>query len=335
MKHLQRLRDRIPVGMGALVLLTILVLMMSACSSTGNDDDALTQVTGFIEAKRFSVSSETGGLISQILVAQGEEVLQDELVIIIDSSLLEELLIQGEAALTLAEAQLTEINSRPHPEDIAAADALLADAYAGLVSAQAALETLEEVYKPYDPPDRDLHAAESGVAIAEANYDLVKAQLDQVIAGPFGGEIIIAEVSVEEASVNLELIQLQIERSKLYSPISGVIDQLLIHVGETAFPGMSLIEVIDPQNLTLTVFVPVTDVVQVSLSQQVDITVDAYPDRTFYGEVTRIADQAQFTPTNVQTTEERVKLVFAVEIKVDNTENLLHAGMPADVNFAP
>jgi len=163
----------------------------------------------------------------------------------------------------------------------------------------------------------------------------VKAQLDQVIAGPFEGEIIIAEASVEEASVNLELIQLQIERSKLYSPISGVIDQVLIHVGETAFPGMSLIEVIDPQNLTLTVFVPVTDVVQVSLSQQVDITVDAYPDRTFYGEVTRIADQAQFTPTNVQTTEERVKLVFAVEIKVDNTENLLHAGMPADVNFAP
>jgi HlyD family secretion protein len=102
-----------------------------------------------------------------------------------------------------------------------------------------------------------------------------------------------------------------------------------------ALPGMSLIEVIDPINLTLTGFVPVAQVTQVSIGEEVEITVDSYPERTFSGDVIRIADQAQFTPSNVQTTEERVKIVFAVEIRVNDPEGLLHGGMPADVNFMP
>lgn len=334
MKYMQRARDRFLAVVSVLFALGSIV-MMSACGASGSQEETFSQASGFIEAKRYSVSSETGGLISQILVSQGEEVSQSDLLVIIDSSQFQELLIQGEAAVSLAEAELAEMRSRPDTADVTAAEAHVADAYAELVAAEAALETLEELYKPYDPPDRDVHAAESGVAIAEANHALAKAQLDQIQAGPLESEIRIAEAALEEAQANMELINLQITRSNIRAPISGVIDQILVNVGETVFPGVSIIEVFDPQNLSLTVFVPVTDVTQVSVGQKVEINVDAYPGLAFNGEVTRIADQAQFTPTNVQTTEERVKLVFAIEILVDDPDGLLHGGMPADVDFNP
>ena len=334
MKYMQRARDRFLAVVSVLFALGSIV-MMSACGASGSQEETFSQASGFIEAKRYSVSSETGGLISQILVSQGEEVSQSDLLVIIDSSQFQELLIQGEAAVSLAEAELAEMRSRPDTANVTAAEAHVADAYAELVAAEAALETLEELYKPYDPPDRDVHAAESGVAIAEANHALAKAQLDQIQAGPLESEIRIAEAALEEAQANMELINLQITRSNIRAPISGVIDQILVNVGETVFPGVSIIEVFDPQNLSLTVFVPVTDVTQVSVGQKVEINVDAYPGLAFNGEVTRIADQAQFTPTNVQTTEERVKLVFAIEILVDDPDGLLHGGMPADVDFNP
>ena len=83
----------------------------------------------------------------------------------------------------------------------------------------------------------------------------------------------------------------------------------------------------------LTVYLPDTQIGQVSLGQPVQVTVDSFPGRTFDGAVTHIADSAQFTPRNVATQEERVNLVFAVEVSLDNTDGALKPGMPADAAF--
>ena len=103
--------------------------------------------------------------------------------------------------------------------------------------------------------------------------------------------------------------------------------------GEVAAPGATLLTVADIGEVVLTVYVPETRIGQVQLEQRVEIGVDSFPNRTFAGTVSHISDRAEFTPRNVATTEERVNLVFAIEISIPNRDGALKPGMPADVVF--
>jgi multidrug resistance efflux pump len=98
-------------------------------------------------------------------------------------------------------------------------------------------------------------------------------------------------------------------------------------------PGTPLLEIADLSKVTLKVYVALPALGRVRVGQPVQVAVDSFPDRVFEGRVTRIADQAEFTPKTVQTQEERVDTVFAVEIGVDNPDGALKPGMPADVTF--
>jgi HlyD family secretion protein len=118
----------------------------------------------------------------------------------------------------------------------------------------------------------------------------------------------------------------------LKAPSGGVILERLVHTGELAVPGAPLFTLADLDQVTLTVYVPEADLGRVSLGQDVEVTVDAY-DQVFAGQVTHIASQAEFTPKNIQTQEERVHMVFAVKIRLDNPDQLLKPGMPADAVF--
>jgi multidrug resistance efflux pump len=86
----------------------------------------------------------------------------------------------------------------------------------------------------------------------------------------------------------------------------------------------------DLEQLTLTIYIPEDQLGWVQIGQPVSVTVDAYPDRVFVGTVTHIASEAEFTPKNVQTREERVSMVFAVKVALSNKDHALKPGMPAD-----
>jgi multidrug resistance efflux pump len=102
------------------------------------------------------------------------------------------------------------------------------------------------------------------------------------------------------------------------------------HVGELAAPGIALITLADLDQVTLTVYVPENRLGYIQIGQAVEVAVDSFPDRVFVGRVTRIANEAEFTPRNVQTEEERVNMVFAVEVSIPNPDHALKPGMPAD-----
>jgi multidrug resistance efflux pump len=116
----------------------------------------------------------------------------------------------------------------------------------------------------------------------------------------------------------------------LNAPISGLVLERPVHVGELARPGAPLLTLADLDEVTLTVYVPEDQIGKVQLRQPVSVTVDAYPDLGFPGNVVFIASEAEFTPKNVQTQEERVSMVFAVKVNVPNPEHRLKPGMPAD-----
>jgi len=117
------------------------------------------------------------------------------------------------------------------------------------------------------------------------------------------------------------------------SPINGTVLERLIEPGEIAAPGGTLLVVADLNALTLTVYVPEDQYGKISLGQNYPVSVDSFPGRTFGGKVVHIADQAEFTPRNVQTVEGRKTTVFAIKLNLAPSGGALKPGMPADVNF--
>jgi HlyD family secretion protein len=128
-------------------------------------------------------------------------------------------------------------------------------------------------------------------------------------------------------------LQAQIDKLTLHAPMNGVVLKRSIEPGEFVAPGAGLMTVGDTNNLYITVYIPEDRYGQIKLGQPVVVKVDSFPNETFTAKVTRIADQAEFTPRNVQTAEGRATTVFAVKLAVANAGGKLKPGMPADVYF--
>jgi HlyD family secretion protein len=305
-------------------------LLLIGCRGDLSANEDGIQASGFIEGRDYTIASALSGRVVEVLTDQGERVEAGHILVQLDRTALDLAYDMAKAGVAAAEAALTSLESQPRPEDLAAAQASLDAAKAGFDAAVAALDLLKESYKPFKPPEVELHTAESAVEVARAGVDLAQAQLNQVVAGSFEGEIEIARAAVEEAKANLRLVEHQLAELSLRAPVTGILSQILVKVGEVASPGAPLGTVLDPSVLTLTVYVPEAQVAKIRAGDVVEIRVDAYPEEVFNGQVSHIADQAQFTPTEVQTQEERVKLVFAVEILLEDPDGRLKPGMPAD-----
>ncbi|HEY69798.1 MAG TPA: HlyD family efflux transporter periplasmic adaptor subunit [Anaerolineae bacterium] len=323
---------RIRIGM-ACVFIGIACLT-SSCGGIQSAEQGV-DASGFIEATSYSLAMEFGGTVREVPVAEGDVVLADQVLVVLDSTEQESMRIQAQAGVQAARAVLKALRDQPSDEELIIAQAGLDEAQGKVDAAEAELALLIAQYSPFDPPDAELHLAQTAVAIAEAELQLAQAEFDRVQAGASEGEIAVAQAQLAEAEANLALIDLQIERMTLRAPVDGVVGQVLVNVGEIAKAGGPLIQVIDRSDLRLTVYVPETQVARLAVGDSVVVTVDAYPDDSWDGNIARIADQAQFTPSNVQTVEERVKLVFAVEITVEDESGRLKSGMPADVSFVP
>ena len=168
---------------------------------------------------------------------------------------------------------------------------------------------------------------------AQAGREAAAAQLEELRSGARAQEIRAAEANLQQAQAAVEAIQIQIDKSELTSPVSGWVTDLSVQPGEIATPGATLLRLSDLDEVKLTVYISETQIGKIKLGQAAQVSVDTFPERTFQGQVTFIAQQAEFTPENVQTEDQRANLVFEVKISLDNPEHLLKPGMPADVNL--
>ncbi len=175
--------------------------------------------------------------------------------------------------------------------------------------------------------------AQAQIGVAQAQLELAQAQYDTLVAAPQVEEIAVARARIDLARAQVALIDARIAQLTLIAPADGVVTTRSIAPGETATPGVPLLTIADLRTLKLIVYIPETQIGRVRLGAPVAVTVDAYPQRRFEGEVVRIGREAEFTPRNVQTEEERVNLVFAVEIRIDNESGDLKPGMPADATI--
>ncbi len=128
----------------------------------------------------------------------------------------------------------------------------------------------------------------------------------------------------------LEAIRRQKEELSIKSPIDGTIEALDLQPGDMVAPGAPVLSMLDRNKLWVRAYIP-QNRIGVQVGNRVRLTVDSYPDEPFEGVVTFVARQAEFTPSNVQTPEERSKQVFRIKVAIENQRDLLRPGMMADV----
>jgi len=205
---------------------------------------------------------------------------------------------------------------------------------AQLKLAQVQLAFLWERYTNPIPFIVQAHQAESAYRLAEAAVAVAEAKLAAASAPPRPEDIAVAEAQLQQAESALSLFEAQRQQLIITAPRDGLITTRVADPGELALPGATLLTLADLNRVTLTVFIPETQIGHVKVGQPARVTIDSV-SRVFEGTVTFIAHEAEFTPKNVQTKEERVNLVFAVEITLDNPEHILKPGMPADAEILP
>ena len=249
----------------------------------------------------------------------------------------------AEAKLLLAEDEVARCKDL---YDMASGDSGKALALVKLTEAQrnrdAALRNLNW-YKG-TPTTTDQSILDAKLSVAQAQFDQAERDAEDLIPGPdpdllaqAKARLTLAQAQLAaaqaQAKVDAETLDLQLDKLLIRAPLSGVVLARSIEPGEVLLAGAQALSIGQTDQLTITVFLPEDRYGEIDLGDHVQVSVDSFPDETFDAVVTRIADEAEFTPRNVQTEEGRRTTVFAVELTVTDPGGMLKPGIPADVTF--
>jgi len=225
--------------------------------------------------------------------------------------------LRDAAQIVLDEADIDLTNAQKDYDD-----ALTTDGAKDVFQARSDAVIAQEIY---DSALDDLHALQTGlespqVQSAGKAVEQAQAMLKQ------------AQTNVASAQARLDLNATQMSKLTVSAPMNGVILVRNVEPGEFVQPGAVALTMANLNDLTITVYVPEDQIGNISLGQKASVTIDS-ADGTFDAVVIHMADQAEFTPRNVQTVEGRSSTVYAIKLKVTDSEGKLKIGMPADVEF--
>ena len=311
---------------------------------------------GRIEGREVSVSSRVQGRILKLLADEGNTVKKGELLAILESEQIQAQVASAQENLKATQLQNEEARydleytRRNSDSTILSAKASVENVQAQLEKAQAVKQIAESNYQRYlklyqdgaisarefDSKKLDYDSSMADVNAVIQLHEAAKANLSAAQSSIVAVDIKQKQLEASQASVEsyrgklAELLANQKELQVL-SPVDGTIITRPVEVGQVVNAVSPLFVMIDLQNIYMKIYIPEQQIGKIRLGSEAHIYVDAYLDKYFVGKVTKISDQAQFTPKNVETKEERVKLVFAVEVAVENPEGLLKPGMPGDV----
>ena len=197
-------------------------------------------------------------------------------------------------------------------------------ARANLASARANLMQVEIKRKDVEAARANVAQAQAGLKNARSGYTVI-AQRQQDLAA--------ARAALAQAQANLRYLQVIAGHNTIVSPRNAVVQVKNVEQGEVVAAGTALYTLVDPQDIWLRAYIPQDQIGRVRVGQIAHVSVDSFPGRVFEGHVIAISSKGEFTPGNVQTRGDRVKLVFSVKIRLDNRDGSLKPGMPADAEI--
>ncbi len=297
------------------------------------DDPGILLSSGNVEVTEVDLGFKVPGRVERLLTDEGRSVAPGAIVATLDRSELLRQMEAQQAVIDSSSARLHELQQGSRPQEKRSARAMVASASADLEKAGKDFERAEMLFKNGAISAQQRDGAKRAFQVAKAQYDQALQSESLVKEGPRPETIRAAEAQVRQPRAQLGVYREQLADMDLKTPVQGVVLRKNVEAGETVTAGTPIFTVGDLEHPWVKIYVKEDKLGLVKLSQKAEVTVDTYPAKKFEGVVTYISSEAEFTPKNVQTQEERVKIVFGVKVSVDNPNQELKPGMPADVKI--
>ena len=316
----------------------------------------LLQANGRIEGDHYTVASKRPGRVARILAREGDAVQAGQVLAELDAAEVEARVRQAQAALDAARARLAAAETglatlrKQVPLQIDTARADLTHARAALEAARARAEQarrdlarLRRLLARHTVDEERVEQAELALKVARADVTTAEAAVTQ--AEKRLAEAELGRDRIQARAAEVDALRAQVARARaalaeaesarddlhIRAPGAGTVTERIVDPGEVVAAGTPLFDIVDLDHLYLKVYVPEREIGKLRRGLPARIYTDAFPDRPFPATVRSIAAQAQFTPKEVQTPDERVKLVYAVKLYLDaNPDHALTPGLPAD-----
>jgi HlyD family secretion protein len=319
-------------ALAAAVLACVLSIGLGLAGCGSNAGQGL-RASGQVEATEVRLASKVQGNVVRLAVEEGDSVRAGQALVTLDSIDVALARAQARGDRDQARADLALLTAGSRVEDVRAAlaevDRLRADldgASKDLARMQALLDSGAGAVKPRDDArvrrdmaQASLHSAE------EARTKLVRGARPQEIAA--------ARAALDRAQARLDQAAQQVNDCDVRSPLAGVVTSKLVEVGELVTPGMGLLVLTDLDHPWATVFVGGADLPRLRIGARAHVVTDAKGDPGRDGHVSYVSPTAEFTPRNVQTRDERARLVYRVKVLLPNADHAFKPGMPVDVTI--
>lgn len=321
-----------------------LIALTAACAEEAPTDRI--RVSGHVEATETRIAPEAGGRILTLTVKEGDHVQQGQVLMTLDTRDVQLAIQRARAERDAADAQLRLVMAGARVEDIRQARAQIDTARAELAAARTELESAEQDLARFETllstnsgsrKQRDDAAtrrdvARDRVASAESRVRTAEEGHARLKAGARPEEVDAARARVAAASAQIATLEKNASDATVQSPVGGIVTEKLVEAGEVIAPRAPALVVVDLDRAWADVFVPEPAVPQIKIGQAATIHTDA-GGSGIAGTISYISPKAEFTPRNVQTAEERSKLVYRVRINVDNKDGVLKQGMPVEADI--
>jgi HlyD family secretion protein len=305
--------------MRSIALPVLTALLLGGC--LGNSKDHI-EASGTIEGTDVNVGTEVAGKVLEVRADEGAQVRKADTLVIIDDTDYRIQLRQALANVEVAEAQYRLALEGSRKEDILQAEANLKVAESDYNRMKDLLATKTVTQKLHDD--------------AYARYISAQQTYEKLVRGLRREEVIAARAKRDQAVAQADGLRKKVDDCSVQAPSDGIVTLRGIEPGELVGVGANVLRITYLERVKLTIYVNETELGRVRIGQKADVTVDSHEGRAFPGKVVYISPVAEFTPKNVQTKEERTKLVFGVKIEIENPDGALKPGLPADATiFTP
>jgi len=315
----------------ALVLVAVLPLLGGACRKS--DDAGTIVASGHVEATEVLVSTKVAGTIESLAVDEGATVAAGQELARIDTTDTRLALDAARAERAQAEAELRLRLAGSRLEDVREAKAQVVRAEVDLAGAQKDLDRMEGLLSAGSGTTKARDDARTRRDSAEAALDAGRERLRRLEAGSRPEEKDAARARLQATDARIAQLEQQLKDALIVSPVAGVVTEKLAERGELAARGTGIVVVTDLPNAWLNAYVAEPDLARLRLGQEAEVTTDDGQSRK--GRVSFVASRAEFTPKNVQTRDERVKLVYRIKVALENADGLFKPGMPATAHLSP
>jgi len=310
------------------ILIPAAALVTAACA----DPISESRIVGELASDRLELVAEVNEPILEIFVAEGETVTAGQLILRQDDSRAQARLAEADGAVQQAQARLDELVRGPRQEQISQARANLDGATRDATFRQTEFVRAKDLLKRELASPEFHDRAKANLDNANANLDLRRAQLQELLAGTTVEELAQAEQSLKQAEARRDNALIDVERHRLRAPADGLFDSRLFEPGERPAAGQPVAVMLGGEQPFARVYVPESLRVHVSPGLAAEIHVDGL-DAPVPGRVRWVASEAAFTPYFALTERDRGRLTFLAKVDVTENRNRLPDGVPVEVEL--